>query len=146
MNDCSVGGLGLNGAMDQLMAAKNEIGRAMEVSNLLPKPPAAAAGLASSSPSTPAMAAFRSTGNEAWRTRNVSCPWFNPDIVAWSTSVRGSASEAATARVACTVEEEAASTAGSGKSSCREREEGAEREGRETEESTGQGGRPKLHE
>jgi hypothetical protein len=96
--------------------------------------------------STPAMAAFRSTGDEAQRTRNVSSPWFNLDIVAWSTSVRGSASEATTAKVAGTVEEEAASAAGSGKSSRIEREEGVEREGREVEGSTGHGGRPKLRE
>jgi hypothetical protein len=82
MNGCGAGGLGPNGAADQLMATKNEIGRTMEASNLLPKPPAAAAGLDlegveaggdggtvpasssasqdSSAPSMPAMAAFRS--------------------------------------------------------------------------------------
>jgi hypothetical protein len=94
------------------------LGRRMEVSNLLQKL-LAAVGLAlegveasgeedgetvpapwsasrdSSSPSTAAMAAFRSTCGEARRTRNVSSSWFNPDIVVWSTTVRSSTSEAA---------------------------------------------------
>jgi hypothetical protein len=78
---CGAGGLRPDGASDRPMAVDNEVGRPMEASSLLPKPPAAAAGLAlegvgaggeegggsvpapssaswnSSSPSTPAMAA-----------------------------------------------------------------------------------------
>jgi hypothetical protein len=54
----SAGGLGPDEAANRPMAAENEVGRPMEASSLLPKPPAATVGLA--------LAGVKASGEERW--------------------------------------------------------------------------------